>query len=407
VPGAAQVKERDRLAALDRYDALDTPQEEAFDRVTRMACRFFRAPMSTITLVDAHRSWFKSQQGAPPGCEAPRTSAFCNVTIREAAPVVVCDTLLDERFKNNPFVLGEPFVRSYAGVPLRTPDGHNIGTLCVVDMQPRAFEDEDIGILNDLAGVVMDELELRKLATTDGLTGVLSRRAFKEGATRALGLAVRHRHEASCIFFDLDHFKDINDTHGHGVGDKVLMESAEICRAQLRQTDLLGRLGGEEFAILLPHTGAAAALAVAEKLREAIASRQILGPEPIRFSASFGVAALDRSARDIETLLRRADEALYDAKARGRNRCTLWQTRETSDPELLRRVFKAGQIAFNGGRSTIDCTVRGLSDLRASLAVITTADIPGQFKLRIEADDLSRVCRVVAKRERQLEVEFA
>jgi len=185
------------------------------------------------------------------------------------------------------------------------------------------------------------------------------------------------------------------------------MESAEICRAQLRQTDLLGRLGGEEFAILLPHTGAAAALVVAEKLREAMASRQILGPEPIHFSASFGVAALDRSARDIETLLRRADEALYDAKAHGRNRCTLWQTRETSDPELLRRVFKAGQIAFNGGRSTIDCTVRGLSDLRASLAVINTADIPGQFKLRIEADDLSRVCRVVAKRERQLEVEFA
>jgi diguanylate cyclase (GGDEF)-like protein len=272
-------------------------------------------------------------------------------------------------------------------------------------VKPRAFEDDDIEILNDLAGVVMDELELRKLATTDGLTGALSRRAFKEGAARALGLAVRHRHEASCIFFDLDHFKDINDIHGHSVGDKVLMESAEICRAQLRQTDLLGRLGGEEFAILLPHTGAAAALVVAEKLREAMASREVSGPT--HFSASFGVAALDRSARDIETLLRRADEALYDAKAQGRNRCRLWHSRETSDPELLRRVFKAGQIAFNGGRSTIDCTVRGLSDLRASLAVINTADIPGQFKLRIEADDLSRVCRVVAKRERQLEVEFA
>jgi diguanylate cyclase (GGDEF)-like protein len=405
--GAAQVKEQDRLAALDRYDALDTPQEEAFDRITRIACRFFRAPMSTITLVDAHRSWYKSQQGGPPGCEAPRGSAFCNVTIREAAPVVVPDTLLDARFKNNPFVLGEPYVRFYAGVPLRTPDGHNIGTLCIVDMRPRAFADEDVEILNDLASIAMGELELRKLATTDGLTGVLSRRAFKEEAARALGLAVRHRHEASCLFFDLDHFKAINDTYGHISGDKVLIESAEICRAQLRQTDLLGRLGGEEFAILLPHTGATAALAVAEKLREAMANRQVPGPEPIRFSASFGVAALDRSAPDIETLLQHADEALYEAKSQGRNRCARWQTRETIDPGLLRRVFKAGQITFNGGRSTIDCTVRGLSDLQASLAVITTADIPGQFKLRIESDDLSRVCRVVAKREKQLEVEFA
>jgi diguanylate cyclase (GGDEF)-like protein len=402
------VNEQDRLAALDQYDVLDTPREETFDRITRLACRVFQAPMSTITLIDGHRTWFKSQEGVGPACEAPRASAFCNVTIKATTPLVVLDALADERFKNNPFVVGEPFVRFYAGVPLQTPEGHNIGTLCIVDVKPRAFGEDQIETLIDLARIVMSELQLRRIASTDGLTGALSRRAFKEAASRALGLAVRHRHDVSCIAFDLDHFKRINDSHGHSAGDVVLMESAEICRAQLRKTDFLGRMGGEEFAIFLPHTAAAAALDVAEKLRAAMADHSAIAPAgPIRFSASFGVAALDRFVPDVETLLRRADVALYEAKAHGRNRCSPWQSPETLDPSLQRRVFKAGRIAFNGGRSTIDCTVRGLSDHGASLSVISTAEVPGQFKLRIDSDDLSRLCRVVTKREKRLEVEFA
>ena len=216
-------------------------------------------------------------------------------------------------------------MRFYAGVPLKTQSGHNIGTLCIADIKPRTFTVEQIQMLEDFACIAMSEFDLRKLATTDGLTGVLTRRAFKEGSARALGLAVRHRHEASCIAFDLDHFKAINDAHGHAAGDKVLVECANICRKQLRKTDLFGRLGGEEFAILLPHTALAAALKVAEKLRKAMTSHKFHGPsEPIRFAASFGVASLAHSVVDIETLLSRADAALYEAKSQGRNRCAQW-----------------------------------------------------------------------------------
>ncbi len=402
----AHTREQERLTSLDRYDILDTPEEEEFDRITRLARRIFSVPMSTVTLIDGHRQWFKSRQGVL-ACETPRGPALCNVAIQEAHPLIVPDTLEDERFEQNPFVVGEPHIRFYAGVPLRTPEGHNIGTLCAMDTKPRVFGPDKVEVLSDLARIVMSELELRTLATTDGLTGALSRRALKEEAGRALALAVRYRHDLSCIVFDLDHFKAINDADGHAAGDLVLTASVATCRERLRKSDLLGRLGGEEFAILLPHTGRAAAMQVAEKLREAIVRQRVPGPSGlIDVSASFGVAALDRSASDIDVLLQRADAALYSAKAEGRNRCKEWQPVEQAQSVIKRRVFKAGRIAFNSGRSTIDCTVRSLSDKGASLDVVSSAGVPENFKLRIESDDLSQLCRIVTKRDKHLEVEF-
>ena len=407
MPNSENLKEQARLASLARYDVLDTPQEEAFDRVTRLACRLFKVPTATITLVDGHRSWLKSTQGELPVSEAPKSSSFCNVTIKEARPLVVRDTLQDERFRHNPYVVGNPNIRFYAGAPLRTSDGQNIGALCVVDSKPRDFDADQAGVLTDLARIVMSELELRKLATTDGLTGALSRRAFREEAARSLALAIRHRHNLTCIAFDLDHFKKINDAHGHPVGDRVLVETARLCRQLLRKSDLIGRVGGEEFVILLPFTGITAAADVAEKLRMSMTDQSIDGASgSIGFSASFGLAAIDRSVLEIETLLQHADSALYEAKAQGRNRCVVWKAVETVPPNLWRRVLKAGQITFHRGGSTIDCTVRGLSEIGASLDVVSTADVPSVFKLRIDADDLSRGCRVIAKQDRHLEVEF-
>ena len=403
------ITEQERLASLARYDVLDTPQEESFDRITRLARRFFEMPISTVTLIDGHRAWCKSAQGGLSASEVARELSFCSVTIREARPLVVLDTRLDERFRTHPFVVNEPHIRFYAGAPLLTPGGQSIGALCVVDSKPHAvFGIEQIEVLTDLARIVLSELELRTLATTDGLTGAMSRRAFREEAGRALALAIRHRHDMACITFDLDHFKDINDANGHALGDEVLAATTELCRELLRRSDLVGRMGGEEFAVLLPHTTAAAAFEVAEKLRLSMAQKSIAGPSgPIGFSASFGLASLEQGVHDIETLLQRADNALYDAKAQGRNRCVVWQAAEKVNPSLLRRVFKSGRIAFNGGQSSIDCTVRGLSDQGASLDVISTANVPDVFKLRIDADDLSRGCRVLAKRDRHLEVEFA
>jgi diguanylate cyclase (GGDEF)-like protein len=400
------MRERDRLEALAHYDILDTPSEEAFDRITRLVCRIMKVPMATVTFLDGHRQWFKAREGVA-SCEDERRIAFCDKTIRQNAPLIVTDASTDPRFASNPLVTGAPHLRFYAGIPLRSSEGQNIGTLCAMGTSPRAIDPSEIAILSDLASIVMNELELRLLASTDGLTGALARRAFREEAARALALAQRHRHEVSCIAFDLDHFKSINDTHGHAAGDAVLSGSAATCRDLLRQSDLFGRVGGEEFAVLLPHTGRQAALGVAEKLREGIAAQRFDGAdEPFTVSASFGIAAAAPSG-DIDALLRAADEALYAAKATGRNRCVVNQTGLSAGSALGRRVLKAGNIVFNGGKSVIDCTVRRLSDDGASLAVISTAGVPDRFKLAIEADAFSRTCQIARKAGTEIDVQFA
>jgi diguanylate cyclase (GGDEF)-like protein len=400
--------EQERLSALDRYDLLDTPAEESFDRITRLTRRIFNVPMSTITLIDGHRQWFKSRQGVA-NQETERRPALCDVAIRQSQPLVVADTHLDPRFAANPFVIGAPFIRFYAGAQLRSPDGHAIGTLCAMDTKPRIFSQEDVRSLVDLARVVTSELELRSLAMSDSLTGALSRRAFRDEADRALGLARRHRHELSCIMFDLDHFKAINDTYGHGIGDLVLRATVDVCRDELRVADVIGRVGGEEFAVLLPHTGLPAALTVAEKLRVAIAKACVQSDHgTVRVTASFGVSALDAGTPGVDEILRRADMAAYAAKAAGRNACQVWRAQEVAEshPSPRRRVLKGAQIAFNGGRTSIDCTVRELSDTSARLSVISTADIPEEFKLGIVADQVHRLCRVTLRRDGELEVAF-
>src|SRR5690606_24805348 len=121
----------------------------------------------------------------------------------------------------------------------------------------------------------MSEIELRQQAATDVLTGLLSRREFKDRADRAIMLGLRHKYPVSCAVIDVDHFKRVNDTHGHAIGDKVLHKIAVACQGELRTTDILGRLGGEEFAAILPHTTPAQAVNVAEKLRKAIKRIQI------------------------------------------------------------------------------------------------------------------------------------
>ncbi|GJE56366.1 sensor domain-containing diguanylate cyclase [Methylobacterium sp. WL9] len=406
MPAEATMREPERLIALDRYDILDTPAEEAFDRITRLTRRIFDVPMSTITLIDGHRQWFKSRAGIA-ACETARGPALCNVAIREHRALIVPDTLEDPRFAANAFVVGDPGIRFYAGVPLLTPEGHGIGTLCAMDTRPRSFLDDQIDTLTDLGRIVMSELELRLLAMTDGLTGTLSRRAFREEFSRAFALAHRHRHDLSCIMIDLDHFKSVNDRHGHAIGDVVLAAATAACREELRKSDAFGRMGGEEFAVLLPYTSLPSALRVAEKLRAAIADQRTPTPDgPLQVTASFGVAALDGATTEMDALLQNADAALYAAKHEGRNRCRAADPVETAGPATRRRVLKAGQISFDGGRCAIDCTVRSLSDESASLKIGTTIGLPETFKLLIAADGLSRRCRIVTRAEQMLDVAF-
>lgn len=318
--GRYNSQETRRLAALHRYDVLDTPPEEAFDRITRLAKTALRTDIALVSLIDADRQWFKSRQNLE-ASETKRDISFCTHAIESDDALVVRNALEDERFRENPLVTGEPHIRFYAGVPLKLSDGNNIGTLCVIDRQPRDLSDAEASMLYDLARLVVDELELRDIAMTDSLTGLQTRRAFDSEAVREIKRARRYDREASMIIFDLDRFKSVNDTYGHAFGDTILRKVSTICAAELRSVDMFGRLGGEEFGVFMPETAQAGAMEAAERLRKTIESTPI-GNDAllINLTASFGVTELSDTDCVSKDLLMRADKALYQAKDAGRNR---------------------------------------------------------------------------------------
>ncbi len=173
----------------------------------------------------------------------------------------------------------------------------------------------------------------RKAVSCDHLTGIANRRTFFEAAELELARARRSPRELSLVLFDADLFKHINDTHGHPAGDAVLRHLAALLTATFREVDVVARVGGEEFAVLLPSTGLRSAATVAERLRLAVASQPVdVDGVPIHYSVSAGVATSNDNSMDLDTLMKRADAALYAAKGAGRNRIECWT------PELQMRA---------------------------------------------------------------------
>ncbi|GII02607.1 PP2C family protein-serine/threonine phosphatase [Planobispora takensis] len=159
--GGAAAEEA-RLAAVHRYRILDTPPDDAFDRLAALAALVFETPMAAITIVDEDRIWFKARQGLPAGPrQIHRDAGLCGEAILQDGPYIVTDATGDERAARDPLVHGEPGVRFYAAVPLTTSDGHRLGTINVLDTAPRTAAGKQLRALRDLAAVVVDELDLR------------------------------------------------------------------------------------------------------------------------------------------------------------------------------------------------------------------------------------------------------
>ncbi len=152
--------EEGRIAAVRRYDVLDSPPAGAFERITALAARLFDVPISIISIVDHDRIWFKSHHGID-ATEIGRDPGLCASAICQVDPWLVNDAQVDVRTIDNPLVAGELGLRFYLGVPLTTVEGYNLGTLNVIDLQPREVTDDEIETLRDLAAVVVDELEVR------------------------------------------------------------------------------------------------------------------------------------------------------------------------------------------------------------------------------------------------------
>lgn len=175
--------EQHRLAALRALELLDTPAQQEFDALTQLAARVLDAPIAAVSLIDEHRQWFKSRVGLD-ACETSRDLAFCSHTILEAEPMVVPDARLDPRFSQHRSVVGEPGIRFYAGVPIRTIDGHAVGTLCVVDTRPRELSAAQLQTLCDFAALVRREILQHQAAVASRRSVDATSHALEESEAR-------------------------------------------------------------------------------------------------------------------------------------------------------------------------------------------------------------------------------
>ena len=208
--------------------------------------------------------------------------------------------------------------RSFLESPL-IRQGKTIGALRVLDSTERHFDERDCMLLDGFAQLVVEQVDLWAEASRDMLTGAMTRRAFQDVLAKAVAAAQRNHVQAALILFDLDHFKRINDSLGHAAGDAVLKATASTVLGALRLEDSFGRVGGEEFAVLVSGTSETAATEVAERIRAAIAAMSVPGHPDLSVSASFGVVGLSGTVSP-EALMDAADTALYAAKQGGRNR---------------------------------------------------------------------------------------
>lgn len=345
-----------RQAALDAYAVVDTVPEQAYDDIVRLAVTLCDVPAAAISLIDHERQWFKAQIGLNTR-ETPRAEAICDQAIRQPDRMLVIDDLTQSGLQESSLRIDGDPARFYAGVPLLSPDGQPLGTVCVLDSRPRTLTPSQREGLEVLARQTQHLLELRRYAmeqrrllsereafaqrledahadlqrrndllqhsaTHDALTGLLNRAALAQLRDNTDAMKQLQQSPYTLMLLDVDHFKDVNDRHGHLLGDRALRAVADAVAVSIRERDVAVRYGGEEFLILLPDTRLASAVQVAERIRQRIAQ----APLPFTLTVSIGLAAGEPTRDWSEQVFDRADQALYKAKATGRNRVVVDDT---------------------------------------------------------------------------------
>lgn len=315
IPPSKPADEATRLADLHALAVLDTPAEERFNRLTRIARILFDAPMAMVSLVDADRQWVKSGSGFPMR-ETSRETSFCGHAILSDEVMVIPDAAEDPRFHDNPLVTGEPHVRFYVGRPLRVGGRSKVGTLCLMDSRPRQFSDHELRLLEDLASMAEQELTAVSMATTDHLTGLLNRQGFELLASQSLRVCQRMRRPASLLFFDMDRFKQINDQFGHEEGDRALKTFAALLTRAFRGSDLIARLGGDEFVALLIDSPAEGLSEALSRFRQRLAEEGDHDGPPYELRCSIGHSEYDPASEPVlAALMAEADRQMYEDKA--------------------------------------------------------------------------------------------
>ena len=330
-----------RLSSLRALQILDTPPEERFDCITRLAKEFFDVPIALITLVEDKRQWFKSVIGLS-NRETSRDISFCAHAMLKRELFIVPDALADERFFDNPDVTGGPRIRFYAGCPLYALDGSALGTFCIIDRQPREFSISDQQVLralgtwvetkiNEANPLYQDEsaihvrttresTEREKMFTMlqyqarhDPLTELPNSLLFREQVEEAL-LAAAPEEICALLALDFERFKEVNNTFGYSQGNLLLLLiSTRLCQV-VATSGVLARLSGNRFAILLSKTGEEKAVTVVQALLKAFEEPFSIAGILMQIDVSIGVAFSPIHGNNAHALLRRADIAMYEAR---------------------------------------------------------------------------------------------
>jgi len=311
-----------RVDELRTLEIVDTPPEAEYDDLASLAAAVLRSPAAAVNFVDDERHFTKAIVGMPEaeGGSLANELSFCAVTVGTAdGELVVPDTRADERFQDHPLVTGGPQVRFYAGVSI-TSRGQRVGVLCAFGPEPRELMPAELTALSTLARQAEGHLELRRrnaelrrLAVTDALTGLANRTLLFDRLERALAGRSRSGGRVGLLVCDIDDFKDVNDRHGHQIGDRVLCDIAAHLPTAVGWRDTVARIAGDEFVILCPDVTDAKLGAIVDRIIRG--ERQLL-PDG---SASPGLSIGAVIACDDDTpasLLRRADFAMYAVKPR-------------------------------------------------------------------------------------------
>lgn len=338
-PGGRAAEIAKRCAAINRYQILDTPSEPEYEEITRLAAAVCGASFAAISFVCDDRQWFKSETGLGIK-ETPISVSFCAHAIQQPDVFVVTDAHKDPLFANNPIVVGHPWIRFYAGMPIMSADGTPIASLCILDSVERhqGLTETQTLTLRVLAKQVEAQLELRRLiverdnraaeqlkaatalrwiATHDSLTHLGNRTLFHSELELALNDAQESRSGVAVILIDVDHFKQINDSLGHDAGDAVLCSfAARLCEI-VRAGDTVARLGGDEFGIVFKSVKNKSHLAaIVESLSTRLREKLEHNGRFIECRASIGVATYSDHAVTAASLIKCADLALGVAKTK-------------------------------------------------------------------------------------------
>jgi len=346
--------ESERLAALHGLALLDTPPERRFDRLTRLLAKIFEAPISTITLVDSERQWHKSVCGTDDR-EGPRRFAFCAYTLLEEQILVVEDATRDERFRDNPLVVGGPRIRFYAGAPLRNSTGLPVGTLCLIDTKARRFAAHERDVLLSFARLVEGEIfpdhdvgaerfSARISARLDPALACLARSGFCDRIEERLGIDGRSRAKSAMIGVRINGLESVNYVHGVEAGNLVLFETVARFRAALAEVPaFVGRLDKNTLAALIDVRSDVQCRELAVALTRLLRTPLALNDGEFHPSLCIGVLESTGEFTGVTTLLSALEDVLSQCAKIGGN--LLYYHTDDAAAEIRRRGVLRGKVS--------------------------------------------------------------